>query len=1123
MSGKREGPTCRQKQEEHGDGPFYCPNHGLGPRDCNGRTFLYPRKRTNGKFHTHQGIDFYPDESQEEKDKPKRPVPILAVTGGRVCYLAKWDGTKAGYGNVVGIYNLDLDMTFWYAHCETIFVRKDDVLPVLEGQEIATVGSTGWAGKRHLHFEVHRGRSVDPPGIERTIFNAVGPRLDPREVLLGLGPWGTREVFFPTGKKAVPQVVADLHLQVEGSRQGGYFPLGANNLWHGGVHLPRPPAADLHAPFRGEIVALRLDPNPATAITPLGSTNFILLRHEIGESVYARLQSESGAPPEEPKPKPKPKAAAVGPGASNTPADVLAVKQALREKGLAITDPTDPTPDDELFAAIVSYQSTLASPYEPDPERPSPRAKKWPDGVITVGGYTWKELFPTGRPIVDPQEDPKKPSTPTRPPLDPKRTIYSLFMHVAAVPITAALVKRVPWLAKAKLPDSTPPTPEEEAKAAAEHAADVAEGARALSGHVGRKEGDHKAPGKPADIEWVQRRLVRHGMYAFDPATQAGVFDDALDLAIRSFQETYVAYFASHDRPGSGRVLKGKKTYKALAAPANELRAPGKKAKVDPAFRDRLVARGDDGMTRVISGLSIPVGGNEVLWLAGQAPVAQGEGSMESLVHWEIFSESQVVGAWEGAALRDTNDDLTLDVPERIFEAVELTELPGFERNSMLTPLELAGFYASERSMFLRRTPCLFRSEWGMDLATAIPRIGKMAIATAGLGKLLTPMMWWDHAADVLPPSPVVWHYNPIEFIGLYQSHLDALTPKPVDSKTQGTLQVRVLYENEVPRPNAGVILGRGVEKIQASRSSPTGEAWFPGLEPGEYTVWVDQSMRTFHAVTVPVGDPVVVEVITTVVGPPPSLGTIMAQFRRHGGSRALAGTMVQLRAMSGGEVLEQPTVKGDVQFEGLRYGKYTMTCLDMKPMEVELDRKVRKLGVIVLRPQPCTLWVKVVVDGVGAPDLTVRIVDRQHDDVLITGPQITDEMGMARFEVRAGRYRATVGDHSIKVVALETGSPLAKILLNSKDEPKPEEKLGTLTVTVVTATNCVPGREELVVVSNVWGFVDSDIVDDLGMVSFQLPPDHYQVKVGDQPQKDVDVLEDTMTSVELVVPDEDE
>jgi Peptidase family M23 len=595
VTGKRKGFECESEQKDHASGKFDCTNKGRAIGKCDRRTFLYPRSRKKRGFHTHQGIDFFPD---LEQLRSGLPIPILSVTAGKVCRVLEWDGESSGYGNVIAVF--DGERTFWYAHCAETLLREGE--PVFERQQIAIVGNTGRAGGLHLHFEVHQGRSKGPPAVERTIFDPAGPRLDPLEVLESLGPWGMRQTFSARGTLINAEEVRDLHAEIESSREGGCFPLGANNLWHGGVHLRMPPGGELHAPFDGHIVALRLDPDPATAITPHGSTNFILIRHELSPAVFERLQLAPGAPPPAGPDTPP----AVGRKSSNLPADVRAVKQALHDRtnaaGHRFYAPADTSDvvDAELLAAIEAFQRTLDNPYRKTPER-------WPDGRITVGGHTWKALFPAGRPGSNAPVDPAVT-------IDPARTVYTLFMHVGAVPIDAALAKRVKWLA-------------------------------------------------------------------------------ALDATRRTHLET----------------------------------------------------RGPDGMTPVLSGLAIPIAGNDVVWLAGQAPVAKPDGSapLVSLVHWEVFSATQLVAAWELAALRDPTDDLTLDVPEQLFDAVELTALPGFSRDDFITALEMREFYATERAAFLRRTPCLFRSEWGLDLPAAIISMAVMGIDTTGLAESTTPLNSW--------------------------------------------------------------------------------------------------------------------------------------------------------------------------------------------------------------------------------------------------------------------------------------------------------------------------------------------------------------------------------------------
>lgn len=64
---------------------------------------------------------------------------------------------------------------------------------------------------------------------------------------------------------------------------GGYYPVGLNGSWHGGVHLHAPRGTPVRAMFDGALVAARFGPpRPGgSSQTLLGSNNFVLLRHDV--------------------------------------------------------------------------------------------------------------------------------------------------------------------------------------------------------------------------------------------------------------------------------------------------------------------------------------------------------------------------------------------------------------------------------------------------------------------------------------------------------------------------------------------------------------------------------------------------------------------------------------------------------------------------------------------------------------------------------------------------------------------------------------------------------------------------------------------------------------------------
>jgi N-acetyl-anhydromuramyl-L-alanine amidase AmpD len=71
----------------------------------------------------------------------------------------------------------------------------------------------------------------------------------------------------------------ELYKANEARADGGFFPVGPwgeARLWHGGIHLTANKDAPVFAPFPGRLVAARMGPS-----SPIGSTNFVLLRHDM--------------------------------------------------------------------------------------------------------------------------------------------------------------------------------------------------------------------------------------------------------------------------------------------------------------------------------------------------------------------------------------------------------------------------------------------------------------------------------------------------------------------------------------------------------------------------------------------------------------------------------------------------------------------------------------------------------------------------------------------------------------------------------------------------------------------------------------------------------------------------
>jgi hypothetical protein len=80
------------------------------------------------------------------------------------------------------------------------------------------------------------------------------------------------------------------------SSKGGWYPMGASRMWHGGVHLYAGVGAPVYAIADGLVIACRI--TEAGDAKPYGSRNFVLIQHEYNKRKYYSLSCHLNPQPE---------------------------------------------------------------------------------------------------------------------------------------------------------------------------------------------------------------------------------------------------------------------------------------------------------------------------------------------------------------------------------------------------------------------------------------------------------------------------------------------------------------------------------------------------------------------------------------------------------------------------------------------------------------------------------------------------------------------------------------------------------------------------------------------------------------------------------------------------------
>ncbi|MCG6947659.1 MAG: M23 family metallopeptidase [Acidobacteria bacterium] len=144
----------------------------------------------------HSGIDLAAREG----------TPVLASGGGRVVFAGRYPLRRNvrwwRYGNVVVAAHGDRYLTI-YAHLHEISVRRGATLR--RGEELGTVGNTGWSTSPHLHYEVR----VRTEGDEEPV------PVDPRIYILNY-QWTGHEELLIQARTAPPPAFDPLPSRMRG-------------------------------------------------------------------------------------------------------------------------------------------------------------------------------------------------------------------------------------------------------------------------------------------------------------------------------------------------------------------------------------------------------------------------------------------------------------------------------------------------------------------------------------------------------------------------------------------------------------------------------------------------------------------------------------------------------------------------------------------------------------------------------------------------------------------------------------------------------------------------------------------------------------------------------------------
>jgi len=211
---------------------------------------------------------------------PDHPIIPCRINGNTIL---SYDYTKEQYDSMVALCRA---LTHLLPNIPTEFPQAS---PGIQSWDTMQYGKTlsyaGYIGHYHLTQSKWDPGAFDFKDFCRRVRGAycfpVFAKDDPKRT--------------PDAKPTVPaqaddlkEAAKDLFKTNEVMGDGGFFPVGPwgeSRLWHGGIHLVGKTGDGVFAPFPGRLVAARMG-----ATSPIGSVNFVLVRHDMALGGTARVQ-----------------------------------------------------------------------------------------------------------------------------------------------------------------------------------------------------------------------------------------------------------------------------------------------------------------------------------------------------------------------------------------------------------------------------------------------------------------------------------------------------------------------------------------------------------------------------------------------------------------------------------------------------------------------------------------------------------------------------------------------------------------------------------------------------------------------------------------------------------------